>query len=264
MLSIVLALLLLATPAWAVTQWSLTLPVVSDSKSAWPAAVHSQWTIMDTLLSNYRRGMVVAYSSASTLTVSAGECTVSNSGGSTRLFLQNAANANITSANLDTGASFSNSTTYYVYAGTSSATAASATYYISLSSSAPTGVTYYLQLGNFTTDGSGNILSPAISIGSAVGFQVPASKSIGTTYLAATDGIVNASCRSDGGGNPTMAGYTDANTPPTTQLCDSRSTNVSGTTGTNCTFPVRKGNYYLVSVANCSTSQIMYFTGQGT
>lgn len=159
MLKILLALLfLLPSQGWCTTQWNTAIPAAGDSKSAWPAAVHSQWSIQDTLLSNYRRGMSVAYSSASALTVSAGECTVSNSGGTTRLFLQNAANTSVTSSNLDTGASFSASTTYYVYAGTSSTTAASATYYVSLSGTAPSGVTYYLLLGSFTTNGSGNII----------------------------------------------------------------------------------------------------------
>lgn len=163
MLRILLAvLLLISSPAWAVTQWNKAIPAAGDAKSAWPAAVTSQWSILDTLVSNYRKGYALIYSSSSALTVSAGEVVVSNSGGSTRLFLQNASNTSATTSNLDTGSSFSSSTTYYVYAGTSSATAADATIYISLSSSAPTGVTYYKLLGNFITDGSGNIQNGVI------------------------------------------------------------------------------------------------------
>lgn len=97
------------------------------------------------------------------MTITLGEIVVSNSGASLRLFLQDAGNTDITSANLDSGGSFSAGTTYYVYAATSSSTASSSTYYISLSSSAPTGPTYYVQLGSFTTDGSANVSAARIS-----------------------------------------------------------------------------------------------------
>lgn len=150
--------LIVSTPAWAVTQWNKSMPASGDNQTAWPAAVVSQWSIVDTLLSNYRRGETVIYKNATTLTVTLGEVVVTNSGGSLRIFLQDAGNTDITTANLDSGASFSAGTTYYVYAAASSSTAASSTYYISLSSTAPTGPTYYTKLGFFTTDGSGNIV----------------------------------------------------------------------------------------------------------
>jgi hypothetical protein len=165
MLRILIAILMLtfSTNAFAVTQWNKAKPATGDSLTSWPTDNQANLSILDTLLSNYRRSMTIIYKNSTTLTVSAGEVVVSNSGGSLRLFLQNAANADITTANLDTGSSFNASTTYYVYAGTSSSTAASATYYISLSSSAPTGITYYANLGSFTTDGSSNILSYKIA-----------------------------------------------------------------------------------------------------
>ncbi len=161
MLRMLLALLLLtiSTPVWAVTQWNKAIPAAGDSKSAWPGQVTAQWSIMDTLLSNYVRGENLIFKNSTTLTVTLGEVVVSNSGNSVRLFLQDAGNTDLTTANLDTGSSFSATTTYYVYAATSSTTAASSTYYISLSSSAPTGPTYYAHLGSFTTDASGNIVS---------------------------------------------------------------------------------------------------------
>lgn len=160
MIRILLAcLLLISSPAWAVTNWNKALPASGDNLTAWPAAVGSQWSIVDTLLSNYRRGEKLIFKNSTTLTVGAGELVVSNSGASTRLFLQDSSNTDITTANLDSGASFSAGTQYYVYAATSSTTAASSTYYISLSSSAPTGPTYYAQLGSFTTDGSANVIS---------------------------------------------------------------------------------------------------------
>lgn len=164
MFKILLSLLILiSTPAWAVTQWNKGLPLATDLKSDWPVAVQAQWSIMDALLSNYRRGAYLSYSSSSAISVSVGETVVSTGGIAPRLFLQNTTVSSITTANLDTGASFSASTTYYVYAGATSATASSATYYISLSSTAPTGVTYYLQIGSFTTDSSANITAGGIT-----------------------------------------------------------------------------------------------------
>lgn len=159
---LVLFLILLTTPAFAVSQWDKTLPSSGANLTAWPAAVQAQWSILDTLLANYRYGEIITYKNSTTLTVTTGQVVVSNSGASLRVFLTDAANTDITTANLDSGASFSAGTTYYVYAATSSATAASSTYYISLNSTLPTGPTYYTQLGSFTTDGSGNVSAAAI------------------------------------------------------------------------------------------------------
>lgn len=155
-------LIILSGPAWAVTNWDKSIPASGNSKSAWPGQVMAQWSILDTLISNYRRGEKVIFKNSTTLTVASGELVVSNSGGTLRLFLQDAGNTDITTANLDSGSSFSASTQYYVYSATSSTTASSSTYYISLSSSAPTGPTYYAQLGSFITDGSGNIVSAKV------------------------------------------------------------------------------------------------------
>lgn len=159
MLKIILALMLVILPAQAhaVTQWSKTvLPATGDNLTAWPTAVNAQWSILDTLVSNYRKGQALVYSSASTLIVSAGEVVVSNSLGTLRIFLQNTSNSNVTFANIDTGPEASG-TTYYVYCGTSSATASTCTYYVSLSSSAPSGVTYYKKLGSFYNNSSSDI-----------------------------------------------------------------------------------------------------------
>lgn len=159
MIRILLAILfLIPTNGWCVTQWNKSFPASGDNLTAWPAAVTAQWSILDTLVSNYKRGESVIYKNSTTLTVTLGEIVVSNSGGTLRVFLQDSGNTDITTANLDSGGSFSAGTAYYVYAATSSATAASSTYYISLSSSAPTGPTYYVKIGAFTTDGSGNVV----------------------------------------------------------------------------------------------------------
>jgi len=185
----------------AVTQWNKALPASGDNLTAWPAAVASQWSIQDTLLSNYRRGYTLGYSSGSTLTASAGEITVSNSGGTVRLFLQDAGSTNITFTNIDTGAE-APSTTYYVYCGTNSATAASCTFYVSTSSSAPSGITYYARLGSFYNDSASNI-SRITNDSEITGYGAKASKTFGTTYQALTDGIVEGYGHQTAGGSPT-------------------------------------------------------------
>lgn len=180
-------MLLLTSPAFAVTQWSLTIPASGDSKSAWPAAVHSQWTIMDTLFSNYRNGLDLIYKSSTAITISTGEAVVSNSGGSTRLFLQNTSSSDITASNLDSGSSFSAGTTYYVYCGTSTATASTCTYYISTSSTSPSGVTYYKKLGSFYSDSSSAISLPSSYDGVQYSNVEPSASSNGTSYSASTE-----------------------------------------------------------------------------
>lgn len=163
MIRILLSILILSmtfqSQGQCTVNWNKAIPAVGDSKSLWPGQVTAQWSILDMLISNYRRGEKVIFKNSTTLTVASGEVVVSNSGGSLRLFLQDAGNTDITSANLDSGGSFSASTQYYVYSATSSTTATTSTYYISSSSSAPTGPTYYVQLGSFITDGSANIIS---------------------------------------------------------------------------------------------------------
>lgn len=149
--------MLLVCPAECVTQWaSSSLPATSDSLTDWPTDVNAQWSILDSLLSNYRQGMAITYSSASTISVSAGSVCVSNSAGTARLFLKSTSATSVTFANIDTGSEAS-STTYYLYAGTSTATDATPTFYLSVSSSAPTGVTYYKKLGSIYNNSSSNI-----------------------------------------------------------------------------------------------------------
>ncbi len=242
-------LLTVASPVWAVTQWSKSIPVLGDSKSAWPGQVTAQWSIMDTLLSNYRQGENLTYKNSTTITVTLGQVVVSNLAGSLRLFLNDSGNTDITSANLDTGGSFSAGTTYYVYAGTTSGTAASSTYYISLSSSAPTGPTYYFQLGYFTTNSSGLISN--IVNNNLIGLGASTSKSSGVVYQALTDGYVVSIINTGGGNNSHGYLYADSSNPPTTIISEVGSdSSVSGPNGVIGTLysPVRRGDYYKITV----------------
>lgn len=111
---------------------------------------------LDRLLSGYREEMKVTYSSASQLSITAGEVMVSNADESVRLVLRNTAATTVTWADIDTG-SEAVSTTYYVYAVASLITSETATFKISASSTAPNGVTYYKKIGSFYNNASGDI-----------------------------------------------------------------------------------------------------------
>lgn len=262
-------LLTLTTPAWAVTNWNKSIPASGDNLTAWPSAVIAQWSIVDTLLSNYRQLMPIVYKNSNTATVNAGEIVVSNSGGSLRLFLQNSSNTDITTANLDTGSSFSNSTTYYVYAGTSTNTDSSATFYISLSSSAPSGVTYYKQLGYFVTNSSGSIAN-IFNNDSTSYIGSTTTKNVGTIYQALTDGYVTGLLSANAvGSNGYMLGYTDSSSSPSTIMAQTSSTRpASGQADhddiyNSITMFVQKGNYYQVVVgafSGTAPSSSMTFT----
>jgi len=137
-------------------QWDKSRPDSTDAKIDWPAASVANNDALDRGLSNYREGLVLTYSSATTISATPGEIVVSNAAGSLRLMLANTASTNITFSDLDTGAEAA-STTYYVYAVAASGAAEVATFKISLSSAAPGSETYYKKIGSFYNDASSNI-----------------------------------------------------------------------------------------------------------
>lgn len=147
---------------------------------------------LDRLLADYREGMILQYSSASQITVTAGQVMVANSDASTRLVMKTSSATTVTWADIDTGAE-AGSTTYYVYAIAATSASETATFKISASSTAPTGQTYYAKIGTFYNDASSNItlimpnnVYPAIAI------------STGTVSNGATiplpDGYVQSQC----------------------------------------------------------------------
>jgi hypothetical protein len=111
---------------------------------------------LDSLLANYRSGVKIKYNSASQLTLTAGEVTVSNSDGSVRLMLSNSGDTTVTWSDIDTGSEASN-TTYYVYAVATSTSQTTISFKISTSSTSPSGITYYKKLGSFLNDSSSDI-----------------------------------------------------------------------------------------------------------
>jgi len=249
----VFLLLFSISPAFAVTQWNIGIPISSDAKSNWPGLAQAQWSIIDTLLSNYNRGMYLAYASSSSITVAPGEIVVSTAGASPRLFLQNTSALTLTNANLDVGAVFVANTIYYVYIGTSSATAATGAGYISLSNTAPSGVTYYAQIGQFTTDANNQITSIINNNWSSY-VQLKVSKSAGVVYQALTDGMVTAYVYSPSI-QSYITGYTDSSSSPSTIVIEQEIAQQQSYD--SITFPVRKGDYYEVTVT--AGSPTIYF-----
>lgn len=156
-----LALALIFTLAFqplgfSASEWVKTVPG-STNRSDLDTLLTTQNEAVDRLVSNYRRGMSLSYSSGSQLTAGIGEVTCSNSAGTLRKFRANTSATTVTWTNIDTGAE-ANSTTYYVYA-VADADATTATFKISVNSTTPTGATYYKRLGSFYNNSSGDMES---------------------------------------------------------------------------------------------------------
>lgn len=137
-------------------EWDKTPVAGSDDPSTIDDNLDITFEALDRLLTGYRRGCRVMYTSTSSLTVDEGEIVCSNSGGTIRKFRSNTSTVTVTSSNLDVGSSFSSDTTYYIYA-VADEDATTFTILVSESGSAPTGATYYALICRFDTDGSSNI-----------------------------------------------------------------------------------------------------------
>ena len=239
-------LLFVASPAWSADEWLVTRPALADDQwTAWPAASQANNKSIDRLLANYREGMVISYSSATTVSVSDGEVMCSNSGGTVRKMRQNPSATDVTFADIDTGAEEA-SKTYYVYA-VADADATTATFKVSLSATAPTGITYYKKLGSFYNDSSSNILNIPITNDNSYylfsGMGAWESKTDSAVYQALKDGFVIAYNR--GSANVSLTAYSDASNPPTTIRMVGAYTSSIGEEG-RIFMPVRKNDYYKV------------------
>ncbi len=253
---ILMLMLLIASPSWAV-QWDKLLPATTDTRVNWPTQSQGNNESIDRLLSNYREGITLSYSSTSAVGVSAGEIMVSNAGGTIRLMLKNAAAGSIGWSDIDTGAE-ATSTTYYIYALASSSSATDATFKISASSSAPSGATYYKRIGSFYNDASGNITQ--IVNDNLRQVRSAESKSISATYQALTDGdvVLNLVCANLG--NATVAIYSDNSSSPSTKLA-STSCQYCSSCGTGVwlvesgvSVKVKAGDYYKTQVITSSNT----------
>lgn len=256
-----LMLLVLTVPAYGSDEWLKTRPASTDQWKALPAASQANNNSLDRLLANYREGMTLSYSSATTVAVSAGEVTCSNSSGTVRKMRQNTSSTNVTFSDIDTGAEAS-STTYYIYANCD-ADATTATFKISASSTAPTGVTHFKRLGSFYNDSSSNITSHQVTNDSNIfgsGYGAWTTKSGETTYQADTDGLVVCHGRDEGSQFAYIEGYTDSSNPPTTRRI--RASGDSGVYGLTFTMPVRKGDYWKTT-KNATNTLTVYWLPTG-
>jgi len=116
---------------------------------------------IDKLLSHYKYGCELSYTSANVTTVAIGEVVCSNSAGTIHRFRKNTSTTTVDLSasgvgGLDTGSEAS-STLYYIYA-VADADATTFTAIASTSSSAPTGITYFYLLGAVRNDSSSNIV----------------------------------------------------------------------------------------------------------
>lgn len=215
---------------------------------------------LNRVLAGYRKNLVLTYSSASTISVTPGEVTVSNSAETIRLMMRMTSSSNVTFSNIDTGAEAS-ATTYYVYCGTSTATDSTCTFYISASATAPSGVTYYKRLGSFYNDASSNISS--IVNDDVIGQpNAWSAKSTDVVYQALTGGYVVGYIQCDD--FKTLSISTDSSSSPSTvrQIvgCQSSTTSLYS----SFSVPVIAGDYYTVTSSGASDvfSSAVYFVSK--
>ena len=259
-LLLTLLILGIALPSWSANQWyqgSSTAPLQGTTKinDLDVATQNYAFDPLDRMLAGYRQGQVVTYKDASSLTVTSGEIMVADVAGSAKLMLRNTSDTTVTWGDIDTGTE-AVSTTYFVYAISATNASTTATYKISLSATSPSGATWYKRLGSFYNNADGNIVA-ITNDSNKIGFGEPSLKTVGSAYVATTDGIVTLT----GEGNPSTAyfGYTDKNTDPTTLLVSDQGTSVNFALGFS--FPVRAGNYYKVTRSgSAGASEAMYFT----
>jgi len=110
-----------------------------------------------------------------------------------------------------------------------------------------------------TTDSNGNL----------VGLGAWTTKTVGTSYQAATDGFVVLTCNGSGGGSYTYAAISsDGSNPPTTtrSINDVNMGSYIGYQSMGAFSPVRKNDYYegVCGGDQSSRSSTMYFISMGT
>ena len=235
---------------YATDQWDTTDPAGSESPSDLDDLITTNNDVVDRLLSDYRQGAKISYSSATTLSVSSGQVTCDNSARTSRKWRENTSATSVTFSSIDTSTEAA-STTYYVYA-VADTDATTFTIVISKSSTEPSGATYYAKLGQFYNNSSSNIVNDDTLINdndynTHRDFGSWISKSNDTSYLASTDGFVMAYNIT----KYTVKAYTDGSNPPTTLRASERDQgDDADDSDGSITMPVKKGDYYKVTGAD--------------
>ena len=203
-------------------------------------------TTLITLLRKYRRDMRVE-ATGGILYVRLGEAVLENTAGNKFAFRRNSADVTLAAGNLDVGSMAVG--TYYVYAIAPSA-ATTAPIQFSTDANAPSGIgtAPYSRLGWFY-NAVAAILAPTYAHDrddSKTSFGIWVDGFVkGTTYQAATDGLVSA----HGDQNGQIDGFTDSSNPPTTKR-----TFGGDAAGGGLCMPVRKGDYWKVNFPSAQPS----------
>lgn len=213
---------------------------------------------LNRLLANYRKRCFVEYASASTVTISIGEVTCTDSGGTVHRMRQNtASDGAITldiTADLDTG-SETVTTWYYVYA-VADADATTFTGIISISSTFPTGVSYAKLLGKFYNNSDGDITEVQDLYEGQIKFGNWDSKDEDTIYQAATDGLVVGSV--GGVEQPKFKVYSDGTATPDTERWIQALDQQGGLGDATCCVPIKAGDYWEFSLEQ-GTMNFLYW-----
>ena len=249
-----LVCLMFVNTAYGAYEWmegtgALTITGDTNGSDIDAASYQNMTAPLDRLLSGYKT-VRLAYASATTITVKAGQVTCSNADGSIRKMRTLSSDLTVTWAMIDTG-SEANGTTYYVYL-VADADSNDYTATISTSSTTPTGKTCYARIGSFYNDSSGNI-TRIINDGFYSDLGTWTSRSGNTVYQASTDGFVVCYQASGSG----ALGITDSSSSPTTvRLRDGPG---SGLSDNGFTMPVKAGDYYKVTGSLTAMYWIAYY-----
>lgn len=250
-LGLVILGLFITTSVFATTdEWAKSKPAGTDDAADIDTYIATNNEALDRLMAYGRFNCKLSYASASTITVGAGSIVCSNTAGTVRRTRVNPTATTVAWTEIDTGSEAA-STTYYLYAIADGDTE-TFTVVISTNSTTPGGTShdYYKRLGSFYNDSSSNITN--ISDDSSKQLGAWLSRSEGTIYQATTDGFVTAYVNGVGTDWPTAIGYSDAATPPTTVRAYSEDQDSSDTTREYITMPVKKGDYWKVSLTGGS------------
>jgi len=253
-------LALSVTMAHAASQWDKTEPKGTTEINDYDVVIPANNEAIDRLLTNYRQGVRINYSSSSALSLSAGEVVCSNSDGSVRRFRKNTSATTVDWDDIDTSSEEA-SETYYVYA-VADTDATTFTFKISKSATSPTGATYFKKLGSFYNNSDSDI-TRIDNDSEEWEFGAPVSKSEDTAYKALTDGVVVAmlEASADDTGTSVII-YSDSSSSPTTVVS---AMSLGGGAAVDpgiyltAVYPVKAGDYYKVAMSNNSESSTISF-----
>jgi len=223
---------------------------------------------LDRMLAGYREGATITYNDAASVVVTAGELMLSNAAGTIRLMVRNTASLTSTWSVADNGLDAGTepaSTIVYVYGVVDAASDTTFKIRLTTSSTAPAGFTYYKKLGSFYNNADSNISTITNDV-SGVDKKLGtwASKTVGTTYQATTDGFYHALAYCGAGNKGFLTLYSDGASAPTTvrgyaSCADYDTGNINP--ANSATIAVKAGDYYKATVTTLlgSMTNTSYF-----